>query len=56
MLLVPSVSREEAQKLAELRQSGLTYAQVGKALNRCRQQVARYERILERYGIEAFAK
>ena len=55
-MLVPSISQEEIRMLVEMRKRGRTYEQVGKKLNRGRQQVARYERILERYGIEAFAK
>ena len=56
MLLIPSVSQKEAAKIAELRSMGRTYKQVGRELNRDPMQVARYERVLERYGIEAFAK
>ena len=56
MLLVPSVSQRQVLKIVDLRQQGMTYKQIARSLKRDAGQVARYERVLERYGIEAFAK
>lgn len=56
MLLVPSVSQREAQRIVDLRQQGMTYKQIGRAMKRSHGQIARYDRLVEKYGIGAFAK
>ena len=56
MLLVPSVSQREVQKILDLRQQGMTWNQVGRLLHRHAGTVSRYERVYQMYGIEVFAK
>ena len=55
-ILIPTVKRNEAKLLKDLREQGFTYAQIAKRLGRSRMSVARYDRIYDRFGIEAFAK
>ena len=53
--IVTAINQAQANQIDTFRSKGFTWAQVGEAMGINHNTARRYHRVLERYGIEAFA-
>lgn len=54
--IVPTFKRKQAKQLINFRERGFTLKETAEAMGRSIGTVARYERLYDKFGIEAFAK
>jgi len=52
---VPTCSKKDITAISEMKNQGMTYAQIAKKYGSCRSAVTRYHRLYERYGVDIFA-
>jgi DNA-binding NarL/FixJ family response regulator len=55
-VLVPTCSQSKAKQIAKMRRQGLKYKTIAYKLGNSETTVMRWHRIIEKYGITAFAE
>lgn len=55
-VLIPTCNQRDAERIAEYRRAGRTYAFIAKKMGKGVTAVTRYHRNYENHGLEAFAR